>query len=153
MLFPKRKLWPLSRNYCKQRTVSFIGIVTLERLFKESKREIVDKIEKGVKTFEINRTTGLGTDFSNFGISFFFVSETLHLPRRSRRELRWWSLEAHSGRIPIYQWCGISWGRSLGPRPRTGVLPNVYNGVTWLASDSRPPTINKNILWSGPGKH
>ena len=80
MLFHKRKLWLLSGNYCRQRTVSFIGMRHLNRLFKRSKRVIVDIIEKGVKTFEINRTTGLATDYSKTEISYFLFQKHCTCP-------------------------------------------------------------------------
>ena len=36
---------------------------------------IVDKIEKDVKPFKINRTTGLATDYSKTGISYFLFQK------------------------------------------------------------------------------
>ena len=48
---------------------------TLERLFQESKRMIVGKIEKGFRTFEMNRATGLATDNSKTGISYFLFQK------------------------------------------------------------------------------
>ena len=52
------------RELLQTKNRKFYWDETLERMLKESKRVIVDKIEKGVKTFEINRTTGLATDYS-----------------------------------------------------------------------------------------
>ena len=56
---------------------------TLERLFQESKRVIVERIENGVKTFEINRTTGLATDYSKIGISYFLFQKHCRCPGES----------------------------------------------------------------------
>lgn len=43
---------------------------TLDRLFTESKREILDKIKDGVKTFETGRQTCLSADWSKGGMGF-----------------------------------------------------------------------------------
>lgn len=43
---------------------------TLETIFQESKKVIMESIAEGVRTFEINRTTCLATDWSKTGIGF-----------------------------------------------------------------------------------
>ena len=86
-----------------------------------------------------------------------FIPVALQLPWRGKPELRGWPLEAHSDRIPLYQWGGItlcvSSGRSLSPRLWIGVLSNVCNWVLWFAGNIGPPTAIKNILWSGPRRY
>ena len=42
----------------------------LETIFQESKRKIIDSIEEGVRTFEVNRPTWLATDWSKTAIGF-----------------------------------------------------------------------------------
>lgn len=42
----------------------------LEMVFQESKEKIIESIERGVKTFEVNRPTWLATDWSKTGIGF-----------------------------------------------------------------------------------
>ena len=68
------------RELLRTKNRKFYWDETLERLFKESKRVIVEKIENGVKTFEINRTTGLATDYSKTGISFFLFQKHCKCP-------------------------------------------------------------------------
>ena len=63
------------RELLQTKNRKFYWDETLERLFKESKRVTVDQIEKGVKTFEINRTTGLATDYCKTGISYFLFQK------------------------------------------------------------------------------
>lgn len=43
---------------------------TLEQLFQKSKREILNSVHEGVRTFEVNRQTCLTTDWSKNGIGF-----------------------------------------------------------------------------------
>ena len=65
------------RERLRSKNQKFYWNETLERLFRESKRVIVQKIEKGVKTFKINRPC-LATDYSKTGICFvFFYSRSL----------------------------------------------------------------------------
>ena len=67
---------------------------TLERLFQDSKRVIVGKIKKGVRTFKMNRATGLATDYNEIGLFYF-----LWMQRRDEHEARGWSLEDYSDRF------------------------------------------------------
>lgn len=53
---------------------------TLNNLFEESKRNIVRKIEEGVKTFEMNRATCLSTDYSKTGIRYFLFQRHCQCP-------------------------------------------------------------------------
>lgn len=63
------------RELLKTKNRKFYWDETLERIFQESKKVIVGKIEKGVRTFEINRATGLATDYSKTGISYFLFQK------------------------------------------------------------------------------
>ena len=65
----------LFRELLKTMKRKFYWDKTLERLFQESKRVIVGKIEKGVQTFEMNRATGLATNYSKIGISYFLFQK------------------------------------------------------------------------------
>ena len=51
------------RELLQTKNQKFYWDEPLEHLFKESKLVIMDKIEQSVKTFEINRTMGLATDY------------------------------------------------------------------------------------------
>ena len=55
---------------------------TLERLWRELKRVMVQRIKEGVKTYEISRKTFLATDYSKKEINYCFISEVLQLPWR-----------------------------------------------------------------------
>ena len=63
------------RELLKTKNRKFYWDETLECLFQESKKVIVGKIEKGVRTFEINRATGLATEYSKTGISYFLFQK------------------------------------------------------------------------------
>lgn len=45
------------------------------RYSKNKKKIIVERIEKGIQTFEMNRATGLATDYSKTGISYFLFQK------------------------------------------------------------------------------
>ena len=68
------------RELLQTKNRKFYWDETLEQLFQESKKKIIEKIENGVKTFEIDRTTGLATDYSKTGISFFLFQKHCGCP-------------------------------------------------------------------------
>ena len=82
---------------------------TLERLFRESKWVILQRIEKGVKTFEINRTTFLATDYCKIGICYFFL-----IPKATALARLTWI-------------AGMTTGSAFWPGP---ALPMIRNCVT-----------------------
>ena len=53
----------------------FYRYETLKHLFQKSKRVIVRNTEKGVRMLEMNRATGLATDYSKKGISYFIFQK------------------------------------------------------------------------------
>jgi len=53
---------------------------TLEQLFQESKRKILDSIVEGVRTFEVNRQTCITTDWSRTGIGFTLLQKHCSCP-------------------------------------------------------------------------
>ena len=61
----------------------FYWDATLDKLFEESKRKIVRKIEEGVKTFKMNRATFLSTDYSKTGIGYFLFQKHCWCPTES----------------------------------------------------------------------
>ena len=60
---------------------------------------IVRKIEKDVRTFEMNRAIGLVTDFSKTGIPNFLFQKHSGCSDESRE----WSLQDYSDRFPFHQ--------------------------------------------------
>lgn len=48
---------------------------TLDRLFRETKQEIVAQIEHGVTAFEVDRPTCIATDWSKTGMGFFLLQK------------------------------------------------------------------------------
>ena len=66
------------RELLKTKDRKFYWDSTLDRIFEESKRRITKEIENGVKTFEVNRTTCLSTDFSKTGIGYFLFQKHCH---------------------------------------------------------------------------
>ena len=79
-VFSQAEVMAPFRELLRTKNRKFYWDETLERLFRESKRVIVQKIENGVKTFEINRTTGLATDYSKTGISYFLFQKHCNCP-------------------------------------------------------------------------
>ena len=63
------------RELLRTKNRKFYWDETLEKIFQESKRVIVAKIKEGVQSFELNRTTGLATDYSKTGISYFLFQK------------------------------------------------------------------------------
>ena len=59
----------------KAKNREFYWDETLERLFQESKRVIVGKIEKCVRTFKMNTATGLAIDYSKTSISYLLFQK------------------------------------------------------------------------------
>ena len=53
---------------------------TLQTIFEESKKEIIDSIQDGVRSFSINRTTCLATDWSKTGIGFTLSQKHCQCP-------------------------------------------------------------------------
>ena len=58
----------------------FYWDATLDRLFEESKRKIVRKIEEWVKTLKMNGATCLSTDYSKTGIEYFLFQKHCQCP-------------------------------------------------------------------------
>ena len=73
--FSQAEIMTPFRELLRTKNRKFYWNETLEKIFQESKRVIVAKIEEGVQTFELNRTTGLATDYSRTGISFFLFQK------------------------------------------------------------------------------
>ena len=53
---------------------------TLEQLFQESKRKILDSIDEGVRSFEVKRQTCITTDWSKTGIGFTLLQKHCSCP-------------------------------------------------------------------------
>ena len=76
MVWPRKpniiRLCPGPRHVTISRTKRgpFYWDGALETVFQESKKQIVESIEEGVRTFEVNRQTWLATDWSKTGIGF-----------------------------------------------------------------------------------
>ena len=68
------------RELLRTKYRKFYWDVTLDKLFEESKRNIVREIEERVKTFEMNRTTCLSTDYSKTGIGYFLFQKHCRCP-------------------------------------------------------------------------
>ena len=58
----------------------FYWDATLDQVFEESKRKIVDLIIDGVKSFEVNRPTCISSDWSKTGIGFFLRQQHCQCP-------------------------------------------------------------------------
>ena len=56
-----------------RKNVKFYWDDTLDRIFEQSKREIVEQVKDGVKMFSPDRVTCLATDWSKVGIGFFLL--------------------------------------------------------------------------------
>ena len=52
----------------------------LEKLFQEAKSEIVDKVLDGLTRFEVNRETGLTTDWCKAGVGFMLSQKYCNCP-------------------------------------------------------------------------
>ena len=63
------------RELLRTKDRKFYWDATLDKLFKESKRNIVREIEEGVKTFEMNRATCLPTDCNKTSIGYFLFQK------------------------------------------------------------------------------
>ena len=63
------------RELLRTKNRKFYWDETLEHIFQESKKTIVKRIEKGIQTFEMNRATGLATDYSKTVISYFLFQK------------------------------------------------------------------------------
>lgn len=70
------------RELLKQKQ-GFYWDETLETLFEKSKMEIVQKIEEGVRSYEVGRTTCIATDWSKEGIGFLLLQKYCNCPGRS----------------------------------------------------------------------
>ena len=73
--FSQAEIMTPFRELLRTKNRGFYWDETLERIFQESKRVIANKIEEGVQTFELDRTTGLATDYSKTGISYFLFQK------------------------------------------------------------------------------
>ena len=58
-----------------KRNKKFYWDATLEKLFVESKEEIIRQIEDGVKNFEVGRPTCLSTDWCKIGLGFCLLQK------------------------------------------------------------------------------
>ena len=67
VMFPFRELL--------KRTSKFYWDDTLNDLFVKSKKNILEKIENGVKIFDLKKKTGLATDWSKTGVGFFLLQK------------------------------------------------------------------------------
>ena len=73
--FSQAKIMAPFRELLKTRDRKFYWDDTLDKIFEESKLKIINEIENGVKTFEVNRLTYLLTDFSRTGIGYFLFQK------------------------------------------------------------------------------
>ena len=126
------------RELLKTKNRKFYWEERFEHLFQESKRVIVWKMEKGVQTFEMNRTTGLATDYSKTGISYFLFPK--HCGCRGElnigcRDGHWKIILTGSRFTSDSESRYASGRRSLSPCIWARVMPNVYTRVPGLASD------------------
>ena len=71
------------RELLRTKNRKFFWDETLEHLFRESKLVMVQRINKGVKTFVINRTTCLATDHSKTWISYFLFQKHCNCPGKA----------------------------------------------------------------------
>lgn len=58
----------------------FYWDATLEHLFQESKQKILDSIDEGVRSFEVNRQTCITTDWSKTGLGFTLLQKHCSCP-------------------------------------------------------------------------
>jgi len=56
---------------------------TLQAVFEWSKAVIIESIQDGVRSFSINRTTCLATDWSKTGIGFTYLKSIANVPERT----------------------------------------------------------------------
>ena len=68
------------RELLRTKDRKFYGGATLDKLFEESKRKIVQEIEEGMK---MNRVTCLSTDYSKTGIGYFLFQKHCRCPTES----------------------------------------------------------------------
>ena len=73
--FAQAEIMACFRELLKTKNRKFYWDEKFERLFQNSKRVIVGKIEKGVRTFEMNRAMGVATDYNKTGISYFLFQK------------------------------------------------------------------------------
>ena len=141
------------RELLTRKNRKFYWDKTLERQFQESKRVTVRKIEKSMQTFWV---TGLATDYSKTGISYFLFQK--HWMQRQVEHRLWeWLLEDYSDRFLFHQWLWImvrtSGRRSLSPCVQARVMlylsyvPPTYEYGTrpclrWVLSQGRSPMLN-----------
>ena len=63
-----------------ERSKPFYWDDSLDTIFRESKTKIVESIQSGIKTFEVNRPTCLATDWSKSGLGFTLSQKHCHCP-------------------------------------------------------------------------
>ena len=71
------------RELLRTKDRKFYLDATLDKLFEESKRNIIREIEEGVKTFEMNWAACLSTDYSKTGIGYFLFQKHCRCPTES----------------------------------------------------------------------
>lgn len=130
--FSQTEVMSSFRELLRSKNQKFNWCETLDQLFEESKRVTVRNIEDGIKTFEINRTTRLSTDYSKNRNHLFSFSKTL----AKRTQI---SLGNYFGQISLYRrhrillCAGRRW--SPGIFLWDIIMSDVYSGMSRFTSD------------------
>jgi len=69
------------RELLKKNNAKFYWDDTLEKVFQESKRKIVELIREGVKTFDPSRVTCVATDYSKVGFGYTLTQKKCKCPK------------------------------------------------------------------------
>ena len=78
--FAQAELMAPFRELLSTKHKKFYWDDTLDRIFEESKKQIISLIEDGVKTFEIGRPTSISSDWSKTGIGFLLRQQHCTCP-------------------------------------------------------------------------
>jgi len=69
------------RDLLKKKSPRFYWDDALDQAFEQSKQKILELIEDGVKTFEMNKVTCVATDYSKMGIGYTLLQKNCNCPK------------------------------------------------------------------------